>query len=63
MIKSVLVVGHGLAGAILTQTLRLRGVSVACLDGGLIHSASKVAAGLINPYIGPKFNIPIDFSN
>lgn len=63
MIKSVLVVGHGLAGAILTQTLRYRGVSVACLDGGLIHSASKVAAGLINPYIGPKFNIPIDFSN
>ena len=60
--KSVLIVGHGLAGAILAQTFHSRGIFAACFEGEIIHSASRVAAGLINPYIGPKLNIPKDFT-
>ncbi|NBQ03032.1 MAG: FAD-dependent oxidoreductase, partial [Opitutae bacterium] len=56
--KPVLVVGHGLAGAILAQSLLMRGIRVHCVDAGIKHSASSVAAGLINPFIGPKLNIP-----
>jgi len=32
------------------------------LDARMAHSASEVSVGLINPFIGPKFNIPEDFS-
>lgn len=32
------------------------------LDAKMAHSASEVSVGLINPFIGPKFNIPEDFS-
>jgi glycine/D-amino acid oxidase-like deaminating enzyme len=59
--KPVLVVGHGLAGAILAQSLLMRGIMVHCVDAGIKHSASSVAAGLINPFIGPKLNIPEQF--
>ena len=52
--KPVLVVGHGLAGAILAQSLLMRGIRVHCVDAGIKHSASSVAAGLVNPFIGPK---------
>ncbi|NBU86500.1 MAG: FAD-dependent oxidoreductase [Verrucomicrobia bacterium] len=60
--KPVLVVGHGLAGAILAQSLLMRGIRVHCVDAGIKHSASSVAAGLINPFIGPKLNIPEQFN-
>ena len=59
--KSILIVGHGLAAAILAHTLIDRGLRVTCTDGGINHSASRIAAGLINPFIGPKLNIPLDF--
>ena len=32
------------------------------LDSEMPHSASRVSVGLINPFIGPKFNIPEEFS-
>lgn len=60
--KPVLVVGHGLAGAILAQSLLMRGIMVHCVDAGIKHSASSVAAGLINPFIGPKLNTPEQFN-
>ena len=53
-----LIVGHGLAGATLAHLLLRRGQRVMVLDNKLPHSASQVAAGLINPLIGPKFNVP-----
>ena len=53
-----LIVGHGLAGATLAHLLLRRGQRIMVLDKKLPHSASKVAAGLINPLIGPKFNVP-----
>ncbi len=59
--KSILIVGHGLAGAILAHTLIDRGFRVTCTEGKINHSASRIAAGLINPFIGPKLNIPLDF--
>ena len=53
-----LIVGHGLAGATLAHLLLRRGQRIMVLDKTLPHSASQVAAGLINPLIGPKFNVP-----
>jgi glycine oxidase len=53
-----LIVGHGLAGATLAHLLLRRGQRIMVLDKKLPHSASQVAAGLINPLIGPKFNPP-----
>jgi glycine oxidase len=54
-----LIVGHGLAGATLAHLLLRRGQRIRVLDNKLPHSASKVAAGLVNPLIGPKFNVPV----
>ncbi len=59
----IVIVGHGLAGAILAQNFIKKGVSVCVLDGNKPHAASKVSAGLINPLIGPKLNIPDDFAD
>ena len=55
-----LIVGHGLAGSVLSHLLRRDGKRVLVLDNAFSHSASKVAAGLINPLIGPKFNTPLE---
>ena len=54
-----LIVGHGLAGSVLAHMLLDRGQQVMVLADKSPHSASKVAAGLINPLIGPKFNAPL----
>ncbi|WP_437192776.1 NAD(P)/FAD-dependent oxidoreductase [Planctomicrobium sp. SH527] len=48
------IVGHGLAGATLAWTLRLRGEQVLVIDAEGPVSASRVAAGLITPLSGPK---------
>lgn len=50
-----LIVGHGLAGAILTYTLEKRGHNVLVIDAEKPNSASNVAAGLINPVAGKRF--------
>ena len=50
-----LVVGHGLAGATLAGDLRLRGHRVLVYDAGRPDSASRVAAGLVNPVAGRRF--------
>ena len=61
--EPIFIVGHGLAGALLTHSLIDEGFKVYCTDAAIDHSASRVAAGLINPFIGPKLNIPLDFRN
>ena len=50
-----LIVGHGLAGAILAYVLRQRGHRVLVYDPGQTDSASNVAAGLMNPVAGKRF--------
>jgi glycine oxidase len=50
-----IVVGHGLAGAILSYTLRKRGHKVLVIDEPRENTASKVAAGLVNPIAGKRF--------
>ncbi|WP_242916077.1 NAD(P)/FAD-dependent oxidoreductase [Pontibacter liquoris] len=50
-----IVVGHGLAGAILAHTLRRQGRSVLVIDKPKPDSASNVAAGLVNPVAGKRF--------
>lgn len=50
-----IVVGHGLAGAILSYTLRKRGHQVLVVDEPRPSSASRVAAGLLNPVAGKRF--------
>ena len=63
MSQDILIVGHGLAGAILAHSLLERGQNVRVIDSCSPHSATQVSAGLINPFIGPKLNIPTDFDN
>ncbi|WP_299820065.1 FAD-dependent oxidoreductase [uncultured Pontibacter sp.] len=50
-----IVVGHGLAGAVLSYTLRKRGYQVLVIDEPRKDTASKVAAGLVNPVAGKRF--------
>lgn len=50
-----IVVGHGLAGAILGYTLRKQGQRVLVIDEPKQNSASRVAAGLVNPVAGKRF--------
>ncbi|SHJ84484.1 Glycine/D-amino acid oxidase [Hymenobacter daecheongensis DSM 21074] len=50
-----LIVGHGIAGATLAYELRRRGRRVLVLDTPNPHSASNVAAGLMNPVAGKRF--------
>jgi glycine/D-amino acid oxidase-like deaminating enzyme len=50
-----LILGHGLAGATLAYELRRRGHAVLVLDELRPDSASKVAAGLMNPVTGQRF--------
>ena len=61
MSQGILIVGHGLAGAILAHSLLECGRNVRVIDSNRPHSATQVSAGLINPFIGPKLNMPTDF--
>lgn len=50
-----LILGYGIAGATLAWELRRRGRTVLVLDANQPNSASKVAAGLMNPVAGKRF--------
>ena len=52
-----LLIGGGLAGALLADRLRHAGARVMLLNDGTRASASRVAAGLINPVLGPRMSI------
>ena len=55
-----LIIGQGLAGTVLAWNLIQRGRSVIVLDREDESTSSKVAAGLINPFVGmPAKIIPL----
>jgi len=54
MIYDYLVIGQGLAGTTLSYQLIKRGKSVLVIDAVERQSASRVAAGLFNPFTGPR---------
>ncbi|MEZ4808550.1 MAG: FAD-dependent oxidoreductase [Flavobacteriales bacterium] len=49
MILDALIIGHGLAGAVLAETLRHQGLRFHVLHGDRPGAASPVAAGMVNP--------------
>jgi glycine/D-amino acid oxidase-like deaminating enzyme len=51
IIKNYIIVGQGLAGTILAQTLLKLGKSVIVIDEPSLSKASKIAAGLYNPVV------------
>jgi len=53
-----LIVGHGLAGALLADALERRGNKPIVADASLPYAATPVAAGILNPVIGPRLNAP-----
>lgn len=53
----VIVVGGGLAGTILTWTLRRRGLRVVVFDDPDRSTCSRIAAGLFNPITGQRLTI------
>ncbi len=55
-----LILGQGLAGSLLAWQLIQRGQRVLVLDDGHATSSSRVAAGLINPMAGMRFNAAPD---
>ena len=60
-----IIIGQGLAGSILAYQLLKRGKSIAIIDERKTITSSKIGAGLVNPYTGPRiaksWNIEILF--
>lgn len=56
-----IIVGQGLAGSILAHQLIRRGKQVLVLDNSHQNSASRVAAGIINPITGPRLSLDDNF--
>ncbi len=50
-----LIVGQGIAGTLLAYFLELKGQTVRVVDDGYERSASRVAAGIVNPITGRRF--------
>lgn len=50
----VLIVGQGLSGTLLGHALKKQGISFVIIDESKPNTASKVAAGLINPVTGKR---------
>jgi glycine oxidase len=50
----ITIIGGGLAGCVMAWALRARNREVVLLDRGEEVTASKVAAGIVNPVTGPK---------
>lgn len=55
--KAVLIIGQGLIGTLAAWELRLKNIPFCIVDGDFAGSASAVAAGLINPIMGPKLKL------
>ncbi len=56
-----IIIGQGLAGSLLAYSLIKRGKRVLVIDNDHKNSATKVAAGLINPVTGHRLNISDGF--
>ena len=54
MIYDYLLIGQGLAGSTLAYQLTSRGKTVMVIDENQQFTSSKVAAGLVNPFTGPR---------
>ena len=54
MRQHYLIVGQGLAGSLLAQTLIEHEQEITVVDDAVPHSASRVAAGIINPLAGQR---------
>jgi glycine/D-amino acid oxidase-like deaminating enzyme len=54
MTYDYLIIGQGLAGSVLSYQLQKLGRRVAIIDEGVSVTSSRVAAGLANPFTGPK---------
>lgn len=54
----VLIVGQGLAGSLLAWKLLERGHRILVVDKDEDSTSSKVAAGLVTPLAGSRFNLP-----
>jgi len=52
-----LIAGQGLAGTALAWRARERGRSVLLADPAPETNASRVAAGIVNPFLGPRLNL------
>ncbi|NIG51975.1 FAD-binding oxidoreductase [Chitinophaga sp. Cy-1792] len=50
-----IIIGQGIAGTMLSWFLRQRGYKVLVIDDAKFNSASRVAAGIINPVSGRRF--------
>lgn len=53
--KKILVVGQGIAGTVLAWTLRKHGMAVTVADADFLNSASRTAAGIVNPVTGKRY--------
>jgi glycine oxidase len=53
--KRILIVGQGIAGTVLAETLQNHGATVHIWEAGYPDSASQVAAGVINPVTGKRY--------
>jgi glycine oxidase len=53
-----LIVGQGLAGSVLAWHLSEKGQRLLVVDRDEPHTSSKVAAGLVTPLAGARFNLP-----
>jgi glycine oxidase len=53
-----LIVGQGLAGSLLALHLLERGQRILVVDRDEANTSSKVAAGLVTPLAGARFNLP-----
>ena len=56
-----LIVGQGLAGSLLSYKLLSGGASIMVFDSKHHQSATRVAAGIINPITGHRWNLTQDF--
>ena len=56
-----LIVGQGLAGSLLSFKLISRNASVMVIDADHTNTASKIAAGIINPITGHRWNLSNNF--
>ncbi|MCC7231779.1 MAG: FAD-binding oxidoreductase [Bacteroidia bacterium] len=53
-INDFIIVGHGIAGSVLAQTLKKRGVKVLVIDEGAENTSSRISAGFIHPVTGRR---------
>ena len=49
--SEITIIGRGLAGAVMVEVLRERGVQVRVVDRPIPGAASTVAAGIVNPVV------------